>query len=75
MKDLHGRAYATVASTKAGDTVQADGDFTCIDANAVLTVGECADGLYVPCSDGKHLLDGQISNEGVPHYIGLHPVA
>lgn len=71
MKDIKGRAYAAVAGVKAGDRLQADGDFTCIKANAVLTVKQDDDGLYVPCKDGGHHLDGQI-NDG--HYVGFHPV-
>ncbi len=73
MKDLKGRKYATVAATRAGDNLQADGDFTCISADAILTVAEDELGLYVPCSDGRHHLDGQIVRNGTPHYMGLYP--
>lgn len=71
--DTAGRPYATVVDTKVGDTLQADGGFTC------LLNGECArvadkDGvLAIPCSEGWHTLDGQISSDGRT-YVGLYPV-
>jgi len=75
MKDLSGRPYATVASTKAGDVLEADGDFTCMREGAKLTVTDSEDGLMVPCRDGGHCLDGQIQSEdGTDFYMGLYPV-
>lgn len=74
MKDRQGRAYATVAQTKAGDVIEADADFTCIKKGAKLTVVEQGGLLSVPCRDGGHHLDGQIKGRGArAHYVGLYP--
>lgn len=77
MKDLQGRAYARVGDVKAGDRLEADGDFTCIRKGAVLTVEDAGDGLKVPCRhQGGHMLDGQIKGKGArAHYLGLYPAA
>ena len=76
-RDTNGKAYATVDAVKAGDVLIADGGFTCIDKDAELTVeSDPAHGLYVPCRDGKHFIDGQIEHkDGVDFYIGLYPKA
>lgn len=50
---------------KAGDTLVADGGFTCIAEGAVLEVKDNGDGfLYVPCRRKRHYLDGQTNLEG-----------
>ena len=44
-----------------GDVLFADGGFTCIKKGAQLTVSSrFSDGLFVPCDEGEHYLDGQI---------------
>jgi hypothetical protein len=75
MKDLKGREYARVGAVQAGDKVQADGDFRCIPANRILTVSGDKNGLYIPCRDGRHYLDGQIERRGngSAFYMGLYP--
>lgn len=74
--DNDGRPYALVSQVKAGDVLEADDGFTCLDEGDRLTVEKDDDGsLFVRCSEGHHNLDGQI--EGVlekEHYIGLYLV-
>ena len=73
MNDLNGRPWATVANTQSGHQVETDAGFTCIDKGAILTVLNDEQGLYIPCSSGKHYLDGQLSND-LTHYVGLYRV-
>lgn len=68
--DNSGRAYATTATTKAGDIVQVDGGFTCMAEGAAATVESDCGGLFVSCNEGHHYLDGQI--EGCT-YVGVYP--
>ena len=78
-RDASGRPYATVADTKAGTVLVADAGFVsyigyCIQPGAVLTVKDDGDGLYVPCTHGRHYLDGQIENDGdVAFLMGFYP--
>lgn len=59
--------YARIAEVKAGDTLLADGGFTCM-SEGIVTVEEDDDGLFVRCGEGKHYLDGQAEGDV---YIGL----
>jgi hypothetical protein len=54
---------ARLDDLKAGDTLFADDGFTCMQAG-VKTVREDEDGLYIPCADGSHYLDGQLREDG-----------
>jgi hypothetical protein len=63
--------YAKLSETKAGSRLVADGGFTCILAGEGLVVGEDTNGLYVPCSCGKHYLDGQLDDDDNDTLIGL----
>ncbi len=71
MKDLNERNYATTA-IKAGDIVQVDGDFTCLNDGETRTVVDDGDGPKIACTDGWHYLDGQLSDDG-SHYVGVYP--
>lgn len=53
----------TLADLKPGSTIIADDGFTCMTAGQK-TVHADAHGLYVPCNDGKHYLDGQEDEDG-----------
>lgn len=55
---------------KAGDSIILDGGFDCAAAGAV-TVQRDDKGLYFPCRQGQHYLDGQEDGpEGV--LVGIH---
>lgn len=83
MKDKNGRAYATVADTKAGSVLETDDGFTCMPQGAHKTVHEDDYGeLYLHCAgEGeqhdpqteRHGLNGQLDNTGT-FYVGLYPV-
>ena len=54
-----------LTDVKVGDVLIADGGFTCIKENAELTVEAASNGqLYIPCSAGRHYLDGQVYMNG-----------
>lgn len=63
--------YAKESEVKAWTVLIADGGFTCIRNDAVLTVREDVAGLFVDCEDEghKHYLDGQLDDGDV--YIGF----
>lgn len=72
--DTNGREYARLSNLKAGDVVDLDGGFTCGISSRRLPVEADSSGLYVPCGEGKHYLDGQIDDAG-DHLIGVYPAA
>lgn len=73
MPDTNGKPWALVAETRKGSVIRPDADFDCLSTAAALTVEEDEDGLYVPCTQGRHGLDGQISDDGT-EYVGFYPV-
>lgn len=63
---------AAVANTKEGSIIKVDGAFTCMKNGTHKTVKEDDEGnLYVDCSEGKHYLDGQLSEDEL-YYVGLY---
>lgn len=72
MKDKQGREYARLSQLKEGDTIQVDGDFTCINPWEKLTVGRDKSGLFIPCRDGGHHLAGQ-ADDG-ENCVGVYKV-
>lgn len=62
--------FAQIADVHEGTKLIADGGFTCLKAGAAVTVERGADGLFVPCADGKHFIDGQLDDGD--EYIGLY---
>lgn len=52
--------FALVDEVKVGDTLIADGVFTCLKDGERLRVKIDKTGLHVRCNKGKHYLDGQI---------------
>jgi hypothetical protein len=64
------RQFASVHEVKEGSILVADDGFTCLRNGEVLTVQKDEEGLYVPCCDGQHYIDGQISDDGKT-YVGL----
>ena len=67
--DSSGREYARVAETRIGDTLIADGGFSCLKKGTRRVVQH---GRQIACSMGWHVLDGQISKDGT-HYVGFYP--
>ena len=57
-----------LSEVQPGDVLIADAGFTCIEPGATLVVGE---DLSVPCADGKHFLDGQVSFDDGDTLVGL----
>lgn len=53
-----------LSDLKPGDTVQVDDGFTCMIASLRVVQDDKHGGLYVPCNDGNHLLDGQRREDG-----------
>lgn len=54
--------HAKADEVHAGDTLIADGGFTCIRGGARLTVHADSEGhLYVECDEGSHDLAGQLT--------------
>jgi hypothetical protein len=62
-------AFAKESEVRKSTVLVADGGFTCIVRGAVLIVEEDEDGLWVSCSEGRHYLDGQLTENG--EYVGL----
>lgn len=60
---------ATIHNVSAGTKLKADGGFTCLDEGVILTTQSDEGSLYVPCSCGKHFLDGQLDDG--EEYIGF----
>ena len=64
--------YAKSTEVTEGTRLKADGGFTCIKEDSILTVRKASDGcLEVPCSHGGHGLSGQL-DKGV--YVGFELV-
>ena len=70
MPDAKGNPWAQVSETKVGSILIPDGGFVCLEEAIAVIVREDKNGLYVPCSDGRHGLDGQLSDDG-SEYVGL----
>jgi hypothetical protein len=69
-KDKQGRDYAKLSELRAGDMVQVDGDFTCLEPWTKHEVKASDDGLYIECGDGQHELAGQ-ADDG-EHCVGVY---
>ncbi|BCH33168.1 hypothetical protein MesoLjLc_50980 [Mesorhizobium sp. L-8-10] len=66
-----GREWAKLSQLKLGDRIATDGDFTCGISNKTLAIERDDHGLYVPCDEGNHYLDGQ-ADDG-EHLVGIWP--
>lgn len=61
---------ATEAATDVGTSLVADGGFTCLVEGEVVKVrADALKHLYVPCSKGRHYLNGQLNDAG--EYAGF----
>lgn len=61
--------FAKLDDVHLGTKLVPDAGFTCMEAGKIVEVTEDENGLFVPCSHGRHYLDGQL-DDGV-EYIGL----
>ena len=59
MKDVDGREYAKQPELKAGDRLQVDDNFDCMEGWSAKEVEADEKEFYVHCSCGRHYLDGQ----------------
>lgn len=59
----------TLDELKPGDAVRGFRDWGCVPSNGTRIVREGLHGLYVNCSCGQHLLDGQAGDDG--HLVGM----
>lgn len=69
-----GREWAKLSEMKAGDVLIPDDGFTCGIAAAGAEVKEDEKGLYVGCDEGKHYLEGQVSEDDNDHLVGFWPL-
>lgn len=69
-RDKSGKPWAKLRDAKEGDLLRLDGGFTC--AKGQVQIYADKDGLYFPCSHGKHYLVGQ-ADDG-EHLIGIYKV-
>lgn len=88
-KDSDDRAYASFKALAVGDVLEADAGFItdpetndgkthCIEPGAKLTVQQDDKGFYVPCTAGKHHVDGQRGTFDGKHpdaLVGFYPLA
>lgn len=72
--DKHGREYHRLTSCHAGDFVQVDGGFDCMSANAHYYVQSDEHGHFIPCTHGRHYLDGQCDHGNNDSLIGIYLV-
>lgn len=61
------------SDVQIGDRLVADGGFTCLPKDKLVTVESDGDGPFIRCSAGKHFLDGQTDDAG--ELIGLRAAA
>lgn len=73
MKDRLGREYAKLSHLHAGQCVEADEGFDCMDAGQRFTVFESSEGMFVCCRYGRHYLAGQ-AHDIRDSLIGFYPV-
>lgn len=67
--DRNGNPWAKLSEVKAGDTIVADGGFTCMEPGPKI-VRQAKHGLCINCVDGDHYLSGQ-ADDG-EHLVGLY---
>jgi hypothetical protein len=65
MSDVNGRPYARMDELSPEDTVEVDGDFDCMHPGERKVIRANAAGdLFVICDRGRHMLDGQLNDDG-----------
>ena len=58
MQDRDAREYVKQPDLNAGDKIQVDDDFDCMNGWSVKEVKDDENGLYLICSCGRHYIDG-----------------
>jgi hypothetical protein len=61
--------FARADEVSEGTRLIAGSGFDCIREGKVVTVQRENGGLFVPCSHGRHFIDGQLDQFG--NYVGL----
>lgn len=72
MPDINGKPWVKFSTAKVGQVIVADSGFDCIAEGTKLTIQEDADGLFVPCEEGHHYLDGQ-HDYTTDDLVGFYP--
>ena len=62
--------WAKLSELHEGDKVKFDNGFDCLPSDVHITVCQNDHGLFVPCSEGQHYLDGQ-ADDG-EHCVGVY---
>lgn len=65
-----GPAIVPASAVRSGTMLMPDGGFSCMRLRRVKRVKKGRDGLYVTCNEGRHYLNGQLSEDG-RHYVGF----
>lgn len=72
--DLQGNPYLTVAEARKGIRIKLDADFSCASNHARKTLRcDPTNGLWFPCREGRHYMDGQLSDDD-KFYVGVYPL-
>lgn len=61
---IQGRPYIQISELQEGDKIEVDDGFDCAKPNTSHFVFKDEEGFYIKCSRGKHLLDGQLEDDG-----------
>lgn len=73
--DHAGRPYAKLSTIRPGTLLQVDGDWSCLPVGAIREVfnedGAGNSQLCIHCSDGLHMLEGQLQDDG-DTLVGIH---
>jgi hypothetical protein len=72
MLDKQGREYAKMNDLRAGDFIEVDGDFSCLEKGARRQVCAGCNYLFIICDSGTHHLDGQLVEDG--SLLGIYKV-
>lgn len=70
-RDRDGRKYLSKRQAAPNIAVELDDGFTCTKRRRA-QLQEDENGLFFTCRDGKHYLDGQLTDGS--YYIGVYPI-
>ena len=69
-QDANGVEWAKLSELTSGSCVKFDNGFTCLPSGVPMEVCSNDHGLFVPCSQGQHYLNGQ-ADDG-EHCVGVY---